>query len=475
MPPPDQRGPGPHPPVPVLMPAPTPPGEPARLAQFLEVMAAMAAGDTRARIEIAGDGSLLDGIATGLNMLADELAERTTRELDQQRRLLHLERLAAVGQVAAGLAHEINNPAAFVQANLQVLKQYARELSATCDAVPACAETDRIRQVLAEMQAITEENLDGIRRISRVTRSLLGFARTDEPGAGLVGLDAVAEEACGLVGREVTSRARLVKRLAPVPLLSADGSRLLQVAVALLVNAAHAVPQGDPGAHEVEISTGHGDGQVYLQVSDTGAAIPAELSGRAFEPFFTFPSRSSGTGLELFLAAEVLRGYGGSIRCWTAGGRGAVFQVQLPLRAGSPTARAAPPAWPAPRPRVLIVDDEPTLLTAYQRLLGGRFTVAVAGGGREAIELIDRDAGWDAIICDLVMPDLDGQAVYRHVEVRRPELARRMVFCTAGAFTPRLVAFAEEMRGRFLSKPLEPEQVARLVERLSAPAPAGRA
>jgi signal transduction histidine kinase len=435
----------------------------------MDFVVALAGGDSSARVAVVGDGSVLDGIATGLNMLADELAQRTGRDQEYQRRLLHVERLAAVGQLAAGLAHEINNPAAFLLTNLRVLKDHAREMAALCATCAAAVGQDepRLARILKDVREIADENLEGIQRISRVTRSLLGFARVDAAGLEPVGLDAVAEEACGLTAPEISSRARLVKRLEPVPRVTADGAGLLQVATALLVNAAHALPDGAPERHEIEISTGVDDGQVYLQVRDTGAAIPQQLGERAFEPFFTAsPARAGGTGLELFLAAEVMRAHGGSIRCWPAGATGTIFRALLPLPARPAPAEPRPSAGPRRLPRILVVDDEPTLLAAYRRLLASRFDVSVAGGGREAIELLDRDASWDAVVCDLVMPDLDGQAVYRHLEARNPALARRMVFCTAGAFTPRAVAFAEEMRGRFLPKPLEPEQLEKVVREL---------
>jgi CheY-like chemotaxis protein len=120
------------------------------------------------------------------------------------------------------------------------------------------------------------------------------------------------------------------------------------------------------------------------------------------------------------------------------------------------------------RPRILIVDDEPTLLAAYRRLLTDRMDLVTAGGGREALEQLEKNPAFDAIVCDLVMPDLDGQGLYHEVVARFPGLAARMVFCTAGAFTPRDVAFAATMRGRLLAKPFEPETLEALVRRFTA-------
>jgi len=125
-----------------------------------------------------------------------------------------------------------------------------------------------------------------------------------------------------------------------------------------------------------------------------------------------------------------------------------------------------PESAPA-RLRVLLVDDQPSVLAAYRRLLGTRFEVEVALGGREALDLLDRDSAFDAVICDVMMPEVDGPAVYRHLTVRHPELARRTAFCTAGAYTPSTVAFTEAMRDRLLLKPVDAAQLASVVEGLA--------
>lgn len=125
-----------------------------------------------------------------------------------------------------------------------------------------------------------------------------------------------------------------------------------------------------------------------------------------------------------------------------------------------------PPSSPTPRPRVLLVDDEPALLAAYRRMLGQRFEVAVASGGRQALALLEHDSAFDAVFCDIMMPDLDGPAVWQHLETRHPELARRTAFCTAGAFTPRAVTFAEAMGDRLFLKPVAVEEMIRFVERV---------
>ena len=145
--------------------------------------------------------------------------------------------------------------------------------------------------------------------------------------------------------------------------------------------------------------------------------------------------------------------------------------MRLPLQTGLAITARPPPAAPAPRarPRILLVDDEPTLLAAYRRLLAPEFDVEVARGGQEALALLDRDAAFDAVVCDVMMPEVDGPAVQAHLERHHPELARRTAFCTAGAFTPRSLAFVEAHADRVLAKPLSPESLAQFVARVAGP------
>ncbi len=436
----------------------------ARLAEFMDVVVALASGDAAARVSIAGDGSILDGIATGLNLLADELAERAARDQALQRRLLQVERLAAVGQLSAGLAHEINNPAAFLAANLATMRGHARVLA---DHVASGRRPDpHLAQVVQEVREIADENLEGVRRISALARSLLDFARVEAGRVEPTCLHEVAEEAAQLVGAEVASRARLVRRLGPVPPLAGDRAKLVQLATNLLMNAVQALPEGDPAAQEVVLETGVRDGQGVLRVVDRGEPIPPDLEARAFEPFSTAHPRARATGLGLYLAHEIVRGHGGALRCASTA-EGTAFEALVPLATGlALTARAEPEPPPAPgRPRVLLVDDEPALLAAYRRLLADRFEVVVAGGGRQALELLEADQAFDAIVSDVMMPDVDGPALWRHLETRHPALAARTAFCTAGAFTPRAIAFLEGMAGRVLPKPVEPEALAAFVAR----------
>jgi signal transduction histidine kinase len=456
-----------------------------RLAELMDIFVALAAGEAPRRATVVGDGSTLDGIATGLNMMADEIAERRTREREYQRRLMQAERLAAVGQLAAGVAHEINNPAAFMLSNLTVARQHAERLAAGLSAVreaaaahPAAAgavEAALVREgldgVVADLAQLSEDNVEGIRRIASIARTLLGFARVAPDRITETCLDRVAEDACRVVAAEVAPRARLVKRLEPVPPIAADHGKLVQVATNLLVNAARAIPEGDAAGNEVELTTWAEGDRVWLRVRDTGCGIPLELQPRIFEPFFTTRPRGVGTGLGLPVSAEIARLHGGEIRFTSQPGRGSTFELVLPRRTGL-TAQVVvltpEPAAPRGRPRVLVVDDEPALLAAYRRTLGHDYDLTVARSGEEALALIHRSPAWDAILCDLVMPGLDGEGFLERLRASHPALVERVAFCSGGAFTERTMRFADGLGAELLHKPLERDQVDRVLRRLAA-------
>ncbi len=455
----------------------------ARLTEIMDVLVAIASQDFSRRATV-GDGShLLDGIAAGLNMLAEEAHKQTRVEQEHRRRIAHAERLAAVGQLAASVAHEVNNPAAFVLTNLTAMEERLANLESFVGEMRTCFPRGgfpdrRVAELLArsgadagllESRRILEDCVSGVQRIVSIVKDLRGFARAPDAHAPEeVSLTDVCEDACKLVAHEVVYRARCVKRFEPTPRILANRNQLTQVLTNLLLNAAQAIQEGDRDNNEVELTTGVEGDRVFVRVRDTGAGIPDDVRPRLFEPFFTTKPGDRGTGLGLAVSSEIVRRHRGELRFESTPGRGTVFEVWLPVETG--LARVSAPPAPVPvtdaRLKVLIIDDEQELLVAYQRLFGRRYDLSLAKGGREAVELLERDPRWDAILCDIMMPDLDGAAVYEWVQDHRPELLRRLGFCTGGVFTPRSRALAERVAGRLFEKPLSRGQVMAAVEEL---------
>lgn len=234
-------------------------------------------------------------------------------------RLAVSDRLAAMGTLAAGIAHEINNPLAYITANLA----YADEELA--DPV-TLADPHR----LAEIRHAILEARDGADRVRDIVTEVRRLARGDSPRRP-ISIIRVLESAAGAIASEIRTRAKLVKTFGDVPLVDADEARLGQVFVHLLLNAADSIPEGLPSQNEIILVTWtDGAGQVVVDVRDTGIGIPPELHQRIFNPFFTNKPVGKGMGLGLAICHHIITDFGGTISVESAPERGSVFRVTLP-------------------------------------------------------------------------------------------------------------------------------------------------
>lgn len=448
------------------------PDEEARLAEIVDVVVAIASNDFTRRARVGDGRHLLDGLATGVNMLAEEVGKQVARDREFQQGLLRAERLAAVGQLAAGVAHEVNNPASFVLANLTLLERILNGVSP--DDPAAVAEA--IRQALE----LTRDNIGGVERIVAIARDLRVFARTEPHRLEPVAIADVIDHATKLVRAELAYRSRVTVHVPPGLMVRGDGAKLTQVLTNLLLNAAQAIPEGAAGRNDVRVDAQRRDGVIVVKVSDSGTGMTPDVAAHAFEPFFTTKARERGTGLGLTISADVVRQHGGELRLLETSPSGTTFELLLPedaapaATASSPArsaARGSTRAEPPRRLRLLIIDDEAMLLAAYSRLLGRDHDVTTAPGGREGVAVLERDDRWDAIVCDLMMPDMDGAAVFEWLRSHRPALVDRTFFCTGGAFTPRGFAFADLIGDRLLQKPILPQKLYEAItgERTSGP------
>ncbi len=275
--------------------------------------------------------------------LSDSVAPGQDSEL--LRRLGHTDRLAQIGVLTATIAHELNNPAAFVYANLgimgdhvaalvrgfQVLEQAIAELTPNRRAAYR-AELERadVSGRLDEMGEICDDNLAGIGMISEIVASLRGFAR-DSCSVSAVAIQQVVEEATRLVARSVEASAELVLDLEAVPPFPGDSCRLTQVVTNLLVNAAQAIEEGGTGRCRITVSSRVEGGACVVRVLDSGPGISPEIRDRIFEPFFTTKATGEGTGLGLALCRDIARQHGGTLSCRSAPGEGSCFELVIPL------------------------------------------------------------------------------------------------------------------------------------------------
>jgi PAS domain S-box-containing protein len=411
------------------------------------------------------------------------VARDVTAERHAQRQLLISEKMSTIGRMAAGVTHEINNPAAFVLLNVHRLQEHLRTLTAFIEEYRAALrdaggdeaaarmakrEADLgISEALHEAETIAAESLEGMQRIREITQDLRFFSHIREDRPRPFDLNHVVESAISMARHEVRHRARLVRQLETLPPCEGDPTRMTQVIVNLLVNAAQSVEEGRVAENEVRVHTFARDGRVFVEISDTGCGIPENHIPQIFDPFFTTKAAGAGSGLGLSLCYEIVKRHGGEIGVESRVGAGSTFTVSLPAVARRDD-RPAPPPAPEPREpaRVLIVDDEVHLHRALRRVLR-EHELHFATSGREALDLLERDRRWDAIVCDVTMTDGSGVDLYERVAREWPELAPRVAFLTGGVRTE--VEEALRRSGRpVLEKPVDRATLRELIARLRA-------
>ncbi|MEZ4226468.1 MAG: ATP-binding protein [Polyangiaceae bacterium] len=385
-------------------------------------------------------------------LIADFVEEDHDPALDELReRLVRSEQLASVGQLAAGVAHEVNNPLSVILSNLQTLAGRARR-------------ADRVDA--DEVNEIASESIDAVQRIAAAVEDLRAFARMDRGQRVDLDLNDVVRDAARIAKNEIRHRASLSLELGAIPPVRGDRMQLTQVVMNLLVNAAQAFDQAPARENRVRVTTFTQGERICVAVQDNGVGI-ADAS-RIFEPFFT-TKRDVGTGLGLSVAADIALRHKGLIEVESEAGAGSRFVLSLPLQSGLSVKQAsAPPSALRAhyRARVLIVDDEPSILRAFQRLLRDRHEVVTAPGGKEALQLVAGDQQFDVILCDVMMPDVDGVAFYEGLQKTAPPLQRRVVFCTGGEFTERARSFLTRIERPVLNKPVDAQVLLDTIARM---------
>jgi PAS domain S-box-containing protein len=362
------------------------------------------------------------------------------------------DRLASIGGLAAGVAHEINNPLSYVRFSVEIA---TREAAALGDD----AATSELRAALGQAQG-------GIERVLGIVRDLRMLSRVHDEPVEAVELPALLDATLALAGRAIGARARLVRRYGPIPPARAARGKLGQVFLNLLTNAADAIPEGDASGQAVVVETRTDEtGRAVVEIADTGAGIAPDVAPRVFDPFFTTKPVGAGTGLGLAMCHRIVTELGGTIDFESAPGA-TTFRVILP--AAAPVAEPAAPSAASPDPRargrVLVVDDEPLLLQTIRTVLGDAHDVVIASGARQALAILDADRRFDAVIADLMMADLTGMDLFDAVQGAHPDLARRFLFMTGGAFSPRAQAFLARVPNRCIEKPFEVAELLRAID-----------
>jgi two-component system cell cycle sensor histidine kinase/response regulator CckA len=383
------------------------------------------------------------------------------RDVSEQRRMQRqielADRLASVGTMAAGMAHEVNAPMASVLTQVQQISSRLQEHRAELHALFSDEAYAGVFKRLDEIQRALDDAEEGAHRVTKIASELRTFAQPPTNHAGPVDLRQVLSWAGEVVAHEIRSRAALAMELGNVPLVNADEARLGQVFINLLLNAAQAIAPGHVKDNEVRVTARtSSDGRAVVEVRDSGCGIPPDLLGRIFDPFFTTKSVGTGTGLGLSICHGIVRSLGGEIHVESQVGRGSLFRVLLPPTAAT-LASPAPANGVAAAPhtgRVLVVEDEPLVATAIRRALEPEYQVTCVKTVREATALVERSEGFDAILCDLLLPEVTGMDFYDDLLRTRPDVARRVIFMSgAASSTPRASEFVASVSNRCLEKP----------------------
>ena len=375
---------------------------------------------------------------------AIELAMLRVSEARARNELLQHDRLRSVGLLAAGIAHEVNNPLTVLQMNLENLGELTERGEVG----------DGLRSLLRSEVA---ECRDSASRIATIVGRLNSFARADEDQPKtLVAIDQAIRDAYRLTEHRWRAHCHVETDLHHTPAVLGYPGELTQVFVNLLLNAAQAIEAG--GGSVIRVRSRIAGGMVEVRVEDDGPGMEARVLRRVFDPFYTTKARAEGTGLGLALCQGIIKGHGGTLQAESNPGEGSTFTVRLPMSQGA-LPRIVRPSTLAPargRHRVLLVDDDPVLLRVIGRLLRKHHDVVAADGGEAAIAEMATGATFDVVLCDLTMPKVDGGTVYQWIVDHRPELEDRFVLMSGGA-SDAVVSSLPELRR--LGKPFDREKV----------------
>lgn len=365
-----------------------------------------------------------------------------TVERAAQEQLMVSDRMASVGMLAAGVAHEINNPLAAVLANLDLMVSV---VGAPGIEAPVASE---LRELLGDARTAAD-------RVRQIVRDLKIFSRHEDAEDGSVNIRQVLDSTARMAWNEIRHRAQLVKDYGETPHVRGSESRLGQVFLNLLVNAAQAIPEGAAQQNMICMRTRVVGGNILVEITDTGSGMSDETVRRLFTPFYTTKVVGEGTGLGLAIAYRIVTAVGGTIAVESELGKGTTFR--LTLLPAQETAVSAPlltdVSAPSRRGRILVVDDELIICTSVRRMLSRRHEVVVTTRATEALERVRAGETFDVILCDLMMPQMTGMELHRQLAAFGH--ADHIVFMTGGAFTLAARQFLDSVSNQRIEKPFD--------------------
>ncbi len=404
------------------------------------------------------------GNVLGQVVVFRDITER--RHLEQ--RLAVSERMAAIGTMAAGMSHEINNPLAYVVANVafgvETTDELARGLERVRAAGAPSVELDNLLKSVVDLRAALSEAHEGAERVRKIVHDLKKFTRAEDPKLTLLDVPDVLDSAIKMTAHLVRHHAQLRKEYGTTPFVEASEGPLVQLFTNLLVNAAQAIAEGNAESQTIRVVTYSDDaGRAVVEVHDTGAGITKENLRRLFDPFFTTKPIGAGMGLGLSISHAVVVALGGEITVESEVGRGSMFRVSLPAatakRVVPQSERPPAAALTQRRGRVLVVDDDVGVAHSMARILQSAHDVVIENDARTALARVTAGETFDVIFCDLMMPNMTGMDLYDAVAALSLDTARRIVFMTGGAFSPRATQFIDRVANVTVNKPFSTERL----------------
>ena len=391
-----------------------------------------------------------------LVVVAREITER--KQLQAQ--LAQSDRLASVGVLAAGVAHEINNPLVYIMNNLSYVLTHMPD-------------------GLDELTSALREARSGAERVRDIVKDLKTFSRSDSEKMEPMDVRVILDSAIKVAHNEIRHRAQLVRHYDEIPPVDAN-TRLGQVFLNLILNAAHAIGEGDVANNQITVRVERREpqNQVLVSIRDTGVGIPGERLSKIFDPFFTTKPVGVGTGLGLSICRNITEALGGRIEVTSEVGVGSMFSVSLPYSVQRATSLALPSSRPPAQTtrslRVLVVDDDVFVARSIRRLLRPQHDVTLALSGRQALGLI-RNSDYDVIFCDVMMPEMTGMELHAAVSKQNIKLSERFVFITGGPFTPEARLLFDAVTNPCIQKPFTPTDLANVLESAVQATPGSRA
>jgi two-component system NtrC family sensor kinase len=400
----------------------------------------------------AHDFFIKGGLALLVSAIQREIREAELRSIAraQREQLQQSEKLAALGSLLAGIAHELNNPLSVIMHQIAILQAELRD-------DPRRARADSISLAVS--------------RCSRIVKNFLALARHEPPRRVPVSINEVVRAAIDLIAYalsidEIHVNLDLVE---PMPDISADPQQLERVVLNLVSNAQYALhSRPEPRIVTLRSSVDAAGGRVLLQIADNGGGIPAEIRSRIFDPFFTTKPIGEGTGLGLSLCHGIISAHNGAISVSSEADSGTTFVISLPIASEVSADVQVPTAFTpsAPGLDILVVDDNPDVAVGFSEILSAQgHRVEIAANSRAALPLIETGA-YAVVMTDMRMPDLDGPALYRAVTARFPLLAKSFLFITGDTFSSESSQFLKETGAIYLSKPCTFDEVDSAVKRV---------